>query len=493
MSSRTNSLLKVVTNPQSPFPLHLRLEAPAEIRRGQPLTLRLVGEGGTGGYVYAIASGTIPGMSSFGAVSGVSTGSPTSIGHYTLTATVQDTSATVVTATFSVFVQSRLQPGDVSPLPGEVTYPYSYQLSVLGATGAVSWVRTGGNLPAGLSLSSSGLISGTPDPPYGISYATLRATDAGSGDVLDVPISITVYDVLFGSIANPTPQFAVGVRNVDVLPSAVFEGGGPYRKYSLVGGPNWLGIDRATGLLFGTPPLSAIGLRTVTMRASDGVGVANIAFPIQVIVQQDLIQPQRNSVDVGDPGPTKFNFTGSAVTSVENDGTTVSVTIDGATGATGPAGPPGATGATGSPGPTGSTGPTGASGSGAHIVPVYAGQLSTKATSGNKRLLGSITFDPAAAQWNLTPTSTATLSALLETTNGLSAAQADLLFRPAVGAPTVIATLPSVTALVATLTTVDVSTYFRPASPAGVFQLRLWSTLATESATCTGAQIEVKP
>lgn len=130
---------------------------------------------------------------------------------------------------------------------------------------------------------------------------------------------------------------------------------------------------------------------------------------------------------------------------------------------------------------------------GALLIPLYAGQLSTKATSGNKRLLGSIQFDPASPSWGLRPTSTARLCALLETTNGLSAASADLLFRPTTGSPAVIAALPSVTALVATLTTVDVSSYFRPSASPGVLQLRLWSALATESSTCTGAWIEVTP
>jgi hypothetical protein len=43
-----------------------------------------------------------------------------------------------------------------------VNTPYSHQLSVYGGTGPYTWSIWAGSLPAGLSLSSSGLISGTP-------------------------------------------------------------------------------------------------------------------------------------------------------------------------------------------------------------------------------------------------------------------------------------------------------------------------------------------
>ena len=46
--------------------------------------------------------------------------------------------------------------------PGYVSTPYSHQLSVYGGTGPYTWSIWSGSLPTGLSLSSSGLISGTP-------------------------------------------------------------------------------------------------------------------------------------------------------------------------------------------------------------------------------------------------------------------------------------------------------------------------------------------
>ena len=60
--------------------------------------------------------------------------------------------------------------------PGTVSTPYSHQMSVYGGTGPYTWSVWSGSLPAGLSISSSGLISGTPTTAqYTLVY--IRVTD----------------------------------------------------------------------------------------------------------------------------------------------------------------------------------------------------------------------------------------------------------------------------------------------------------------------------
>jgi hypothetical protein len=59
---------------------------------------------------------------------------------------------------------------------GYVNTPYSWQLSAYGGSGSYTWSIWSGSLPAGLSLSSSGLISGTPTTAqYTLVY--IRVTD----------------------------------------------------------------------------------------------------------------------------------------------------------------------------------------------------------------------------------------------------------------------------------------------------------------------------
>ena len=61
---------------------------------------------------------------------------------------------------------------------GEINLLYSYQLLVSGGVGPFTWIHTTGNWPAGLSLSSTGLISGTPTALGGPATLTIKATDS---------------------------------------------------------------------------------------------------------------------------------------------------------------------------------------------------------------------------------------------------------------------------------------------------------------------------
>lgn len=62
---------------------------------------------------------------------------------------------------------------------GYVNTPYSFQMSAYGGTSPYTWSIWSGSLPTGLSLSSSGLISGTPTTAeYTLVY--IRVTDSSN-------------------------------------------------------------------------------------------------------------------------------------------------------------------------------------------------------------------------------------------------------------------------------------------------------------------------
>jgi hypothetical protein len=74
---------------------------------------------------------------------------------------------------------------DTASLPDAVVgMPYSQQLAASGGTAPYTWALSGGTaLPAGLSLSPSGLISGTPTSPTtpGVPFNfTVQVTDSGA-------------------------------------------------------------------------------------------------------------------------------------------------------------------------------------------------------------------------------------------------------------------------------------------------------------------------
>lgn len=64
--------------------------------------------------------------------------------------------------TLTINVLGMLQITAATLPPAVVGQAYSFQLSATGGTGNYSWMVTAGSMPTGLTLSSSGLISGLP-------------------------------------------------------------------------------------------------------------------------------------------------------------------------------------------------------------------------------------------------------------------------------------------------------------------------------------------
>jgi Putative Ig domain len=65
-------------------------------------------------------------------------------------------------------------------LPDAVEFqPYSQQLVATGGTGPYTWTATGGTFPPGITLSSSGLLSGVPTASGAFSF-TVQVTDSGA-------------------------------------------------------------------------------------------------------------------------------------------------------------------------------------------------------------------------------------------------------------------------------------------------------------------------
>jgi hypothetical protein len=145
-----------------------------------PYSATLAATGGKTPYSWSVTGGFLPlGLSL--SKSGVISGRPLLLGTYSFTVKVTDSSSPAKTATaklsikvtFPLTVVSLFLPG------GNVGVPYTAYLLALGGTLPYSWAVTGGSLPAGLSLSSSGVISGKPTTT-GTSSFTATVTDSSS-------------------------------------------------------------------------------------------------------------------------------------------------------------------------------------------------------------------------------------------------------------------------------------------------------------------------
>ena len=108
-------------------------------------------------------------------VNGVMTGVPRQAGTFTFMYRVRDVNACTAVQSISVTINPAC---DISPvtLPAAFqTRPYNTTLTATGGTAPYTYVLTTGILPPGLSLSPSGVLSGTPTDPGNYRF-TIGAT-----------------------------------------------------------------------------------------------------------------------------------------------------------------------------------------------------------------------------------------------------------------------------------------------------------------------------
>jgi len=195
-------------------------------------------------------------------------------------AAIDDVSATVIECTSGDGPQI-----DFTTLPDWTQgVGYSQQLTATGGTGELTWSDRNGDLVGtGLTLSSSGLLSGTPNSSGTISFDAEVVDEDTNSDVQ--PFSFSVNPAV--SIGTTSlPEWTAGVGYAEQL-SAI---GGTGNKTWLddQGDLSGSGLSlQTTGLVDGIP--AAAGLIEFTARATDEVGGAatqalsiNVNAPVEV-------------------------------------------------------------------------------------------------------------------------------------------------------------------------------------------------------------------
>lgn len=150
---------------------------------------------------------------------------------------------------------------------GVVGSLFSQAVTSSGGTGPYTFSVTSGTLPAGLTLSSAGLVSGTPTAA-GTSSVTIRGTDANgcfTSVVYSFVISAAIVCPVITISPATLPSGFVGSPYVQTLTAS--GGTAPY-SFTVTAGALPAGVVlAATGALSGTP--TTAGTTSVTIRATD--------------------------------------------------------------------------------------------------------------------------------------------------------------------------------------------------------------------------------
>jgi hypothetical protein len=242
---------------------------------GLPYSVTLAVQGGTAPFTWSVLSGSLPsGMALNG--QGQLTGSSTAAGSYNFTLEVQDDHGLQTTKAFALQVVSLIITTG-SDLPGcVVNVPYDLPLSASGGASPYDFGMMVGSLPDGLSLSSAGVISGTPTSA-GTSQFTVRVTD--DNDVVSTrAFTLVVYAAYQKPIieAMTPPAGTVGAAFSHAFTAVNYP-----NSFSVVGLPPGLKMNPITGVVTGRP--TSAGVYVVQVRASNTAGTGpTVSLPLVI-------------------------------------------------------------------------------------------------------------------------------------------------------------------------------------------------------------------
>jgi len=229
--------------------------------------------GGTPTVKWLAVKGTLPAGLSFNTTTGILSGTPTTAGSSSFTLQAVDSSDVPFTVTSVVTLKvnagagnSALKATGTTP-DGTVNVPYVSVLQASGGTSPYTWSVTSGTLPAGLSLSGAGVLSGTPTAA-GISTFTVQVKDAANATAtLNLTLKINSASS-GGSLTIATSTLPDGTVQVPYSASIAITGGTTPYTCSVDSGSLPVGLTLGSNCAVTGIPTTA-GTSTFTVHATD--------------------------------------------------------------------------------------------------------------------------------------------------------------------------------------------------------------------------------
>jgi hypothetical protein len=298
----TKQLSIVVANPLSINTLQL----PGGVA-GASYSQALSATGGTAPYTWSASTGKLPAGLTLDPGTGVISGTPTAQGTASFAVTATDSGKPTQTAssqTLTLVVVNALADTTSSLPPAATGQSYTAQLNAAGGSAPYAWTLTG-TLPTGMSLSSSGVLTGTPQQT-GVFPFTVQTTDTSSPPLTTTAsLSLTVV----GSLRITTQSLPDALAGEQYSHTLTATGGTAPYTWSLAAGstlPTGLKLDSVTGVVSGTALATTSTSGTpapITFVVTDTgppVQTATQALPLLVSQSLSFSMPQTPDAVVGD-------------------------------------------------------------------------------------------------------------------------------------------------------------------------------------------------
>ena len=272
----------------------LLFPAPPDGEVGVAYSDQLTVTGGTSPFTWSVSAGTLPPGVTLSASTGLLSGTPTTAGTYSFTVKVTDHSGLSDTKPVNLLIIAAPSLNFPAPPVGWTNTVYGYTLTESGGTSPFTWSVSSGSLPAGISLSADGTLSGTPTATGTFSF-TVKVTDANSQSATQAT-SLTVNAGVSATFTAP-PAGQVGVAYTDTLTAA---GGTPPYTWSVNAGSLPPGITlTSAGVLAGTP--TAAGSYAFTVNVIDqnnGIATSSITLVVTATLSLTFTAPPAGQVGV---------------------------------------------------------------------------------------------------------------------------------------------------------------------------------------------------
>lgn len=138
---------------------------------GSPYNAGLGATGGKTPYSWYLQSGVLPSGLTLNGATGAISGTPSAVGTFSFTIRATDTLAASASGSYTV------QIANFALTNATTGYSYYYKLNASGGTAPYFWTVTGGSLPQGMVIDSTGVISGVPSKA-GSYIFSLKVTDS---------------------------------------------------------------------------------------------------------------------------------------------------------------------------------------------------------------------------------------------------------------------------------------------------------------------------